>query len=172
MIYSPDFWKGRIWLFCLLFKRIIWLLVSFVYFLQCLLTPSSSLSTRLLIQRWEKSKLIKVFVFVSCLPSNVQMCSAVLLACVCALFWLCCLCTFQPQNIQHHCAFMLSSWFDLLLSSHWCLMLTIMLTAPVDVSPPPPPLPLGFVTLTTSRGSAGAQYWALSLTVIINNLEP
>jgi len=32
----------------------------------------------------------------------------------------------------------------------------------------PTPLPLGFVTLTTGRGSVGA----LSLTVIINNLDP
>lgn len=36
----------------------------------------------------------------------------------------------------------------------------------------PPSLPLGFVTLTTGRGSAGAECRALSLTVIINNLEP
>lgn len=34
------------------------------------------------------------------------------------------------------------------------------------------PLPLGFVTLTTGRGSAGAECGALGLTVIINNLEP
>lgn len=66
-----------------------------------------------------------------------------------------------------------NSWFDLFLSSHRCLMQTITWRAFIRrFSPHPFPfLPPGFVTLTTSRGSAGAQCWALSLTVIINNLE-
>lgn len=39
-----------------------------------------------------------------------------------------------PRYIQHHCAFIRSSWFDLFTLNHWCLMYTIMFSAPGEVS--------------------------------------
>lgn len=157
-------------------KASFWLFVDpFVYLLQCLFTPSPSFSTRLLVQRWDRIKLMRAIK----LPNenlhmyrNSSECSFTARVClVFFIFWFVAFAHFSPRTFSMplSSALGLICRFEVIDAScrPYCWEL------PVDVSASSsPPLPLGFVTLTTGRGSAGAECWALSLTVIINNLEP
>lgn len=155
--------------------------MSFVYLLQCLLPPSPSLSTRLLIQRWDRSKLISVrigTVKAAC-PARMYVfrsISAVVFfvsLCLCSILIMLSLHISAPEHSASPCFYPQALvWFVAFKS----LMPHVdhNVESSQSMSQPPlfPPLPLGFVTLTTGRGSAGAECRALSLTVIINNLEP